>query len=470
MVPKGGTTDDAVPTIKGKTEPGATVVVYDGGKPIGTTTADGNGDWTLTPASPLLNGPRDLTAVATDPAGNPSAPSDPYPFIVDSNGPVAPAITRLDDNVGAIQGPIQKSGVTDDTTPTVVGTAGANLKINVYDNGTLIGSTTSDSNGDWSLTPVAPLTQGVHGITATAVNAAGVESAPTGVFPFTIDTTAPGNTTLDRAIDDVGPVLGNIPSNGTTNDATPTFQGKGEPGTTVTVYDNGQPIGTTTVDPGGQLDADADHAAGRWPAQRDRDGHRSRGQHQWPDAGTPVHGGHERADRPGHHACRRRRGAADRHGGERRCDQRHAAVARRQGAGQQHGRDLREDRCRCAGVARHDAVGCDRATGASRRRCRWPKALTTSRRRPPTRPARRATSSTPYALIIDTTAPKAPVITAVNDDVGSKQGLVANNGATDDTTPSIVGTGAKAGETIQVFDGATLLGTTTVKSRWHVEP
>ena len=39
-VPKGGVTDDAVPQIKGKAEAGATVEVFDGGKSIGTTTAE----------------------------------------------------------------------------------------------------------------------------------------------------------------------------------------------------------------------------------------------------------------------------------------------------------------------------------------------------------------------------------------------------------------------------------------------
>ena len=79
--------------------------------------------------------------------------------------------------------------------------------------------------------------------------------------------------------------------------------------------------------------------------------------------------------------------------------------------------------------------------------------------------------SAPYALVIDTTPPSAPVITSATDDVGSKQGPIANNGPTDDTTPTIVGTG-NPGETIRVFDGGTLLGTTVVEAggTWRFTP
>ncbi|WP_010118327.1 Ig-like domain-containing protein, partial [Acinetobacter sp. P8-3-8] len=53
------------------------------------------------------------------------------------------------------------------------------------------------------------------------------------------------------ATDNVGPNVGEIPSGGTTDDTTPTITGTGEPGATVEVIDNGQPLGTTTVDSAG---------------------------------------------------------------------------------------------------------------------------------------------------------------------------------------------------------------------------
>ncbi len=56
----------------------------------------------------------------------------------------------------------------------------------------------------------------------------------------------------------------------------------------------------------------------------------------------------------------------------------------------------------------------------------------------------------------------APTITLVSDNVGSIQGTVANDGVTDDTTPTvrigILGTGAVAGDTVQLYNGSTALG------------
>src|SRR5574343_436846 len=62
---KAGTQDP----ISGTAEPGATVVLKDkDGNVIGTTTADANGNWSITPKAPLPAGT--ITATATDAAGN----------------------------------------------------------------------------------------------------------------------------------------------------------------------------------------------------------------------------------------------------------------------------------------------------------------------------------------------------------------------------------------------------------------
>ncbi len=65
-------------------------------------------------------------------------------------------------------------------------------------------------------------------------------------------------------------------------------------------------------------------------------------------------------------------------------------------------------------------------------------------------PAQQATAT----LDVDTITPDAPVITGFADDTGS-----IGDGITADTTPTLSGT-AEAGSTIEVFDGATSLGTT----------
>src|SRR5205814_150219 len=58
---------------------------------------------------------------------------------------------------------------------------------------TLVGTVTADGAGSWSYTLTAgqALAQGGHTATATAVDAAGNRSAPSGAASFTVDLTAP---------------------------------------------------------------------------------------------------------------------------------------------------------------------------------------------------------------------------------------------------------------------------------------
>ncbi|WP_049239368.1 Ig-like domain-containing protein, partial [Pseudomonas aeruginosa] len=73
--------------ITGTAEVGAKVILTDGnGNPIGETTADGSGNWTFTPGTPLANGTV-INAVAEDAAGNASGPAS---TTVDSVAPSAP--------------------------------------------------------------------------------------------------------------------------------------------------------------------------------------------------------------------------------------------------------------------------------------------------------------------------------------------------------------------------------------------
>ncbi|MBO3628350.1 surface adhesion protein, partial [Pseudomonas aeruginosa] len=61
--------------ISGTAEAGATVILTDGvGNPIGQDTADGSGNWTFTPGTPLANGTV-IKALAQDAAGNTSGPA-----------------------------------------------------------------------------------------------------------------------------------------------------------------------------------------------------------------------------------------------------------------------------------------------------------------------------------------------------------------------------------------------------------
>ncbi|MCS8809185.1 Ig-like domain-containing protein [Pseudomonas aeruginosa] len=195
-------------TLSGTAEPGATVTLTDGnGNPIGQVTADGSGNWTFTPSTPLPNGTV-VNATATDPSGNASSPAS---TTVDSVAPAAPVVNPSNGT-------------------TLSGTAEPGATVTLTDgNGNPIGQVTADGSGNWSFTPTTPLPNGTV-VNATATDASGNTSAGSSV---TVDSVAPAT-----------PVIN--PSNGTT------LSGTAEPGSSVTLTDgNGNPIGQVTADGSG---------------------------------------------------------------------------------------------------------------------------------------------------------------------------------------------------------------------------
>ncbi|MHC5351450.1 Ig-like domain-containing protein, partial [Metapseudomonas furukawaii] len=251
----GDITDDSTPTFSGKAEPNTTVVIYDNDKEIGRELVNEKGDWTFTPSKPLVGGDHSITVQAVDAAGNTSEHSEPaFEFtLIPPSQPVAPAITSVMDDVGTIQGPLQKNDVTDDARPTLSGTSAPGVSISVYSNGNLVGTTTANDQGQWTCTPDKDLTEGLNNLTVTATDLAGniVPGSETGVYPLVLDITRP--TAIDpddlELLDDVGAIQGPINSGDTTDDAQPTFKGKSdEPFATVVIYDNGKEIARTETD------------------------------------------------------------------------------------------------------------------------------------------------------------------------------------------------------------------------------
>ncbi|MCG7147752.1 Ig-like domain-containing protein [Pseudomonas aeruginosa] len=195
-------------TLSGTAEPGATVTLTDGnGNPIGQVTADGSGNWTFTPSTPLPNGTV-VNATATDPSGNASSPAS---VTVDAVAPATPVVNPSNGT-------------------TLSGTAEPGATVTLTDgNGNPIGQVTADGSGNWSFTPGTPLPNGTV-VNATATDASGNTSAGSSV---TVDSVAPAT-----------PVVN--PSNGTT------LSGTAEPGSSVTLTDgSGNPIGQVTADGSG---------------------------------------------------------------------------------------------------------------------------------------------------------------------------------------------------------------------------
>uniref|UniRef100_UPI002116FC67 Ig-like domain-containing protein n=1 Tax=Sphingomonas sp. dw_22 TaxID=2721175 RepID=UPI002116FC67 len=194
--------------LSGIAEPGSTVTLTDGnGAPIGTTTADGSGNWTFTPSPALADGTV-VDATATDAAGNASGPAT---VTVDVMAPATPVIEPS--NGSELSGTAEPGS-------TVALTDGS---------GAPIGTATADGSGNWTFTPSPALADGTV-VTATATDAAGNASAPATV---TVDAVPPAAPTID-------------PSNGTA------LTGTAEPGSIVTLTDgSGNPIATVTADGSG---------------------------------------------------------------------------------------------------------------------------------------------------------------------------------------------------------------------------
>jgi hypothetical protein len=57
-----------------------------------------------------------------------------------TNIPNAPVIANIDDNVGSVTGRLTNGKTTDDTTPTLNGTAKPNATVRIYDGITLVGT------------------------------------------------------------------------------------------------------------------------------------------------------------------------------------------------------------------------------------------------------------------------------------------------------------------------------------------
>ncbi len=172
-------TADTTPTFDGTAEPGATVQLFAGATNVGTTVANGaTGAWTIT-SSLLGVGTYSFTAVQWDAAGNgPSAASSALSVTIDTTVPAAPSAPDL--QAGSDTGTSSTDNITADTTPTFGGTAPATTQVDLYAGATLVGSTTSDGAGAWTITSSA-LTAGTYLFTAKAVGLYGSSAASTGL-------------------------------------------------------------------------------------------------------------------------------------------------------------------------------------------------------------------------------------------------------------------------------------------------
>lgn len=108
--------------------------------------------------------------------------------------PAAPPAPALD--VGSDSGALGDN-ITADKTPTITGTANANATVKLYesDGTTLLGTTTADGSGNWSIT-TSTLSDGTHALKATQTDSGANTSPLSTPLAVTIDTSAPSITSI----------------------------------------------------------------------------------------------------------------------------------------------------------------------------------------------------------------------------------------------------------------------------------
>jgi hypothetical protein len=354
----GNSTNDARPTFNGTGEVGSTVHVIVDGNEIGTAVVNAQGNWSFTPGAIWRRST--CHHLQRDRCGRQHRRTTaPFNLTVDTGVPSAPVISTAGDNVGSIQTPLSSGQSTDDTTPTLNGTATANATVTVYENGQPVGTVQADGTGAWSFTPSAPLAAAAIR-TATVTDAAGNVSPTSPGFTLIVDTAAPNAPVISQAIDDVGSITGPLTSGQTTDDTVPRLVGTSEPFATVKIYEGTTLVGTGTAD-----------GSGSW--------------------------------------------------------------------------SILLNTTLTAGAHSFTAQATDAAGNTS-------------------------VSSTSFSLTVDTTPPALPVLTSILDDVGNAATPVANGGFTNDAQPTLSGT-AEAGSTVKIFDNGVQIGSVTATGgAWSFTP
>jgi hypothetical protein len=435
-------TDDAQPEFRGTGEPGSFIWVYIDGDYAGSAMVDINGSWSFTPNFQLINGPHRVTAQAHDDAGNRSGVSLPFDLIVQTGGiPDNPAITGVIDNVpGGIVGNIGPGGLTNDPRPEITGTAPAGTVVEVFIDGIPIGTVTSDAFGQWRIESNRDLENGERRIIAQNADGSG---SPSGEYVIIVDVVAPTMADDLDLWDDVPAVTGSIGSGDTTDDRTPTFTGTGgEPGDIVYVYDDGELLGTTVVKDGGTWEFpsppldDGDHSF--TVIIEDEAGNKS------PET-APIDFTVDTS------AVLISIDYAEDNVGSIRDNL-------------YNGASTDDDTPTLRGEATPNSLvsiyleGNLIDTVMSNGRGEWVYTITL----PEGQHRITATVTTPaggesaptgeFVLNVDLTAPDKPAIDRITDDVGPLQGDVANNGYTDDSTPTLVGVPVEPNGLVIIYD------------------
>jgi len=214
-------TSDTTPNILGSTaavvstRSDRTVTLKEGNTVIGTGTLRRNTTtWNVQLTTPLSLGSHTVTAsynTKSDGSGT-TYTSAAFTIVVDAPTAITPAITDLSSAswTGSSSADLASQAshslaphTTADSTPALTGTAGAMATINVYDGATLLGYTTANASGVWTfqIPDYLQRSNGSHSFTVKDVGNSRTSTA----YAVTIDSTAPSQTvSIDSISNDTG--------------------------------------------------------------------------------------------------------------------------------------------------------------------------------------------------------------------------------------------------------------------------
>ncbi len=191
---------DAV--IAGRATPGAKIEILDGGKPVGSVTADKRGEWVFLPTEPLPSGKRELGLIMSGPDGK-AVESDSVVILSvptraeTKEGKASASAARKADGITGplavlvpkdgkgpsrvLQKPIEKEGVRkgnlsigvvdyDETGKVSIGgKAKSGEQVQVYLDNKIVGRAKTSPEGEWRVEPKDKVSPGIYKLRADSI-------------------------------------------------------------------------------------------------------------------------------------------------------------------------------------------------------------------------------------------------------------------------------------------------------------
>ena len=235
--------------LVGTAEANSTIKILDANSQvIATATVDANGQFKIT-LSPALSDSNKATIIVVDAAGNQSTSLN-ISAGTDNTAPVAPTASI---NIDGTE---------------VSGSAEIGAKITIKNSaGNTLGTATVGDDGRYTVKLSSAITDN-NIVQVTATDTSGNISKSTQVVgkKDTIAPSAPTLTTLTTVYDDRDTTKLTIKQGESTQDSTPSFEGKGEANAAITIYKNGVAVATVKADTSGKwlYTPESDLAAGKY--------------------------------------------------------------------------------------------------------------------------------------------------------------------------------------------------------------